>query len=1080
MTRVVTERVRYTEQYRVRVAPFTRRVRVAPFTRTYMGMETYTYTVRVRVAPFTERVRESHRVLEQVRYVSRERVAPFTKRVRVAPLTRTVRRAYRVTQPYCAVYDVEFGVGCLSWKTRTVTKYRTSTVAVYNYVTRAVFNYRDVVRYRPEWVTRYRYVTRQVYNYRSEQRTGVRETLHTEPVYNYKNVDVFNYETREREVCCRLQRRTVTETTTVRERESAVPDASCMLSGYALSSGGRCVQPAGARLADAGYACRAGWTRAAGDSRSCERTLYRAPRWVCPAAPSHTLDTSGTVPVCRLAAGVCPPARLGALASGSRTLTGTLNRQCRSERVGSAQSPHWARSWTFTLTAQATLTAAVSSTRGATLHLVDTVSGAAKSVGGRLAAGSYLIEVAAARPRTASRFTLTLTIAGTPAVVISGLADATAVPRLGATTAAVSTAFAVDPADAACTAAPTGPTVVPVNARQSASALSKAAPAGTTVAPATGRSRTVTHTVPEGTTVTVTVTCAKAAHTATARAKLTATNAPVQISGLDNAVAASWGAPSVAVTDTFEVTPHNATCAAKPAAATVAPTSGRVRTVTLRVAAGTTATVTVTCANGTQTHTATAQFTATPFGRCDATLGSFGAGTATVHGSLSPEGNCRTQHGRGVRYARRHTLTLAHPGWVTITATSTQFDTYLRILRGATRTGRAIAQHSSKIDSKLLPAGAYTIEVTTRQRHSRTNPDRTTGAYTLTVTVDHTPRTNQPAALNTAAGTNTTTAWAYQPATAELAVTASSGVTANLTARNGKATLNTAPTRTGAHTVTVAYANGPHKHTQKTAITAFDGNCPPTAVRQVGRQHVHGHRARQPHYHLKDGGHLDCRSHTPPACKDGPTNMWNPGVGHRPRNIDSCTKKNRSGIIDNVEQLPWSPYDVDTRGNPVICEGVRNTNFATNPASALQECLRLYNLTVFTWNSGFDLDTAIREYEQENNRRIPADVRNDLVAIAQAIENKETILMGTQELPRRTGSKTLDDAILQVVCEGIVDYAADKGASAAAKKVGAWAKNRFPTGRVFRGAIKLGLLIGLGQTILEVTWSNLTADAACD
>ena len=165
---------------------------------------------------------------------------------------------------YCVQYDVEFGSGCVK------------------------------------------------FGYRNEQRTGVRETLITEPVYHYEDQPVYNYrdevryrnvtrtvyrdETRTRQVCCRPVTRVITVTRTVRDAQSAVPDASCAVAGYSLNSSSRCERPAGTRLAAVTHRCAAGWDPVSGDPANCERTLTRDPTWECTAG--RTIDRDSTPPHC--------------------------------------------------------------------------------------------------------------------------------------------------------------------------------------------------------------------------------------------------------------------------------------------------------------------------------------------------------------------------------------------------------------------------------------------------------------------------------------------------------------------------------------------------------------------------------------------------------------------------------------------------------------------------------------------------------------------------------------------------------------------------------------------------------------
>ena len=391
-----------------------------------------------------------------------------------------------------------------------MTESYTEVVDAFNYETRDVFNYEDQVHLRYVDETRYRDVTRDVFNYRDETRTGTRETLITEDVFNYDDevrirmveetryrwVDrtVTTTETRTRLVCCRPVTRQVTTTETVTETESATPDAACTAAGYTLNSASVCSQAAGADLGDVAYECDTGWTAAEDDQTTCERTTTRAPGWDCPDAPAYTLDTTGTTPHCHLVAGPCPPAGLGTLAAGTATRTASWSASCRSERIGSAQSPHYAKSWTFALDAAATVTATVTSTHNTVVYLVDSATNTAQgTAGARLAAGSYLVEVTTAAPRTGDgdTFTLTLTIATPAQVTISGLTGDTRTPQLGDTTATVTSGFTVAPTGADCEAT---------------------TPQGATVTPAEGADRTVSYDVPEGTTVTVTVRCTSGDH----------------------------------------------------------------------------------------------------------------------------------------------------------------------------------------------------------------------------------------------------------------------------------------------------------------------------------------------------------------------------------------------------------------------------------------------------------------------------------------------------------------------------------------------------------------------------------------
>ena len=114
--------------------------------------------------------------------------------------------------------------------------------------------------------------------------------------------------------------------------------------------------------------------------------------------------------------------------------------------------------------------------------------------GKSLSAGSYTIEATTAAPRVTGDFMLTVSVAGAlppPRVEISGLADASATPAVGGTTAAVSDEFDVVPADASCVVSAT---------------------AGTASVSGDGNRRTVTARIASGAaaSVTVTVTCSQA------------------------------------------------------------------------------------------------------------------------------------------------------------------------------------------------------------------------------------------------------------------------------------------------------------------------------------------------------------------------------------------------------------------------------------------------------------------------------------------------------------------------------------------------------------------------------------------
>ena len=393
-------------------------------------------------------------------------------------------------------------------------------------------------------------------------------------------------------------------------------------------------------------------------------------------------------------------------------------------------------------------------------------------------------------------------------MTISGLAAADATPaNAGDTEVTVSDEFDVTPHDANC----------------------GATPGGATVTPADSGTRTVAYSVPEGTTVTVRVTCDKDGESASAAARFTAGDAPVQVSGLEVSSEPVGDAATAEVSDEFDVIPTGATCEAGPDDAAITPTRGGTRTVTLEVDAGETETVTVTCRNGTQTAMARATFTATDAGGCNTELGALSSAGVTVTSTISADDGC-TSLRRSTRtdrtyHARRHVLVLTSPGWVTVTlepaaSNPQRLDTYLILLHGDAPDGsgakithnddasnassHGLHGRDSRIAGRFLQTGTYTIEATTFRRYSALNPQRSTGDYILTVNVDHTPRaTSQPAEPRVENGNSITRTWAYEPgaATAAIASAFPDGITAAVsrytgttTSEVGRATLTKATT----------------------------------------------------------------------------------------------------------------------------------------------------------------------------------------------------------------------------------------------------------------------------------------------
>ena len=332
----------------------------------------------------------------------------------------------------------------------------------------------------------------------------------------------------------------------------------------------------------------------------------------------------------------------------------------------------------------------------------------------------------------------------------------------------------------------------------------------------------------------------------------------MRVSGLGRSTEAAGGAASVEVSDRFTVVPASALCSAGPAGAVVTPGEGNRRTVAVDVGTGDTVTVTVKCTNRTQTDQATAKFAVTSAVGCNVDLGGFAPGTATVHGTISADGGCtsrrRAWSTSGTYHAKRHILRLDSAGWVSVTLESAAaypdgFDPFLVILAGDADDGsgtRLAANNNhrgsgglhwrdSRIADRFMPAGTYSIEATTRHRHDPDRPARTTGAYTLTVTVDQTPRADsQPKRLGTEVGAKLAQTWRYQPgvATAHISTALPEGITAAIYAGDGFATLIAKTTRTGTYHIDITYTNETATHTATTTITA---TCPTDRVETESR-----------------------------------------------------------------------------------------------------------------------------------------------------------------------------------------------------------------------------------------------------
>ncbi|WP_419856064.1 hypothetical protein [Candidatus Poriferisodalis sp.] len=173
---------------------------------------------------------------------------------------------------------------------------------------------------------------------------------------------------------------------------------------------------------------------------------------------------------------------------------------------------------------------------------------------------------------------------------------------------------------------------------------------------------------------------------------------------------------------------------------------GGVRAVQLSVGVGASAVVTVTCTHsGHDPATATATFAAAAAGGCGDPLGTLSVGSVTRSGTIAADTACTSPQrvrdgGDAKRYwARRHTFTLAAPTKITIDAgspTRRGLDAYVVLLEGhssdgtgtvAGRDNNSGPRRDARLAALVLPAGDYTIEVTTANK-------RRTGNYRLQVT----------------------------------------------------------------------------------------------------------------------------------------------------------------------------------------------------------------------------------------------------------------------------------------------------------------------------------------------------------
>ena len=520
--------------------------------------------------------------------------------------------------------------------------------------------------------------------------------------------------------------------------------------------------PITSRTADAVRSCDAGfaWNDTSG---KCEKTTYAdptAPLTKLTGDPPQVSCGDGYKPA---GGGRCskttlgdptqPPVavgcavHLGSLHGGAIKIQGAWSSGCPSAHLGSAQVPHWAQSFAFSVPSGATLDLDAVSDGDPYMSVADgdaTVVGSdddsgtdgrdSRIRGLRLTAGSYTIEVTTAAPRTTGTFTLTVdTALDEIPVAITGLADGTGW-GLAAATVTASDGFTVEPADATCTATSATADVTP-----------------TITAGAVAGERTVSLASAAPFSHNVTVRCdaagrAPAEATATLTAKVAVSTVAVAAGDSCTGTSAAGYACTVPQGGTLPVTAtaHGAhgglsiawtatggASAATPTQTAVAATSGAgfSRTSTAALACTADGTVTVTATAAGLAKTALISVTCDIAVACDDPLGELAAGDTARSGTITDSADCVSET-RGsdnppqTHYARRHTFTLAGDATVTIDLADAQadtpaLDTWLILLEGRTAAGTPLAQdHRSGpgTDSRItrkLPAGSYTIEATT-------------------------------------------------------------------------------------------------------------------------------------------------------------------------------------------------------------------------------------------------------------------------------------------------------------------------------------------------------------------------------
>ncbi len=473
--------------------------------------------------------------------------------------------------------------------------------------------------------------------------------------------------------------------------------------------------------------CPQGWDLAGGGR--CSRTALGPPTQ----APTRT---------------VCSES-LGSLGEGTVTRSGTLAAGCVSWNKGNAQSPHWARRYTLSVPVDSKIDAGASSAAadmfvqvmsgtGATATVIasDDDSGAgtdAQIDSASLEAGTeYTIEATTPTANITGAFTLTVTVTPdlTP-VKITGLADAYGI---GQTHAAPSDGFAVEPADASCTASPTDAKITVGKGADRTVSLTRKPPFSqqvTVKCTAAGRSEGTATATLRGhqaiASLTVTATGCKTATGASTDyectvphgSALTVTGAA---QGPHSGLSLSWAATGDAKIDSQ--TQAKTQTAAPSATPVVYSRSG-----TAAVSCTADGTVTLTVTAGTHSRAVTVAIACgqpPPEVACDDPLGALAEGVVTRGGTISADSKCTTANrGRsGTYYTRRHTFTLSGAAQVTVDvgndpANTAKLDTFMVLLDGHGATGTVNASDDdggpgadSRV-AKKLQAGDYTVEATT-------------------------------------------------------------------------------------------------------------------------------------------------------------------------------------------------------------------------------------------------------------------------------------------------------------------------------------------------------------------------------